>query len=74
ITTVDAEKIQKVKGVDKVKIDGNSLSVVSRKEVTNLHQILADLVATNTQITSVQTKKLDLEDVFLNLTGRNLRD
>ncbi|MGL5675173.1 MAG: ABC transporter ATP-binding protein, partial [Cellulosilyticaceae bacterium] len=46
ITTVDAEKIQKVKGVDKVKIDGNSLSVVSRKEVTNLHQILADLVAT----------------------------
>lgn len=74
IKTVDAEEIQKVKGVEKVKIDGNSLSVVSRKEVTNLHQILADLVATHTQITSVQTKKLDLEDVFLNLTGRNLRD
>lgn len=74
VETVDETVLASIKGVEKIKFEGNTVTIVSRKEVTNLDKIIGKLVEGGTQITSVQTKKLDLEDVFLSLTGRKLRD
>ena len=74
LAKVDLEELNRIKGVEKVQCEEGGLSIISRKEITNLDKIMAALIGSGTQITRVQTKKLDLEDVFLSLTGRTLRD
>lgn len=74
ITKVDEVKIRQVKGVEKIQFDGNIMTISSRKEVTNLDQIISLLIKDGAQITDISSKQMNLEDVFLNLTGRALRD
>lgn len=74
ITTVNEQKLSNIKGVENIKFDGNVLTICSRKEVTNLDQVINLLIQDKVQITNIYSKQMNLEDVFLNLTGRALRD
>lgn len=74
ITKVNQQKLGQIKGVENIKFDGNMLTVYSRKEVTNLDQIINLLVQEGGEITNIYSKQMNLEDMFLNLTGRALRD
>lgn len=74
LSKVKEEKLMLIKGVEQVKFEGNVLTVYSRREVTNLDQIITLLIQEGAELTDIHMKELNLEDVFLNLTGRALRD
>lgn len=71
---VDVDEIKKINGVVEVDIDDNKIKINSCKEVNNLDKIIIYFTDNNIQINNIETKKPDLETVFLTLTGRKLRD
>ncbi|EMG29288.1 ABC transporter ATP-binding protein [Listeria fleischmannii 1991] len=69
------ELITNVSGVQDVTWNGtNSLHITSSSEVNTLNAILAILLEHKIGVLEVNQEKLNLETVFLNLTGRKLRD
>ena len=68
------EELKTIQGVISTSIKGNNIGISSWKRNNNLNDILAYLMRKNVQINNIQSKIPDLETVFLNLTGRNLRD
>lgn len=68
------ENLKKIQGVIECSIDGNSLTIVSKKHSKNLGSIIDCISVTDTEIISLNVEKSTLESVFLTLTGRKLRD
>lgn len=50
------------------------LTIVLEKEKGRLEEVFTAISETGTEIMSVDTKEASLENVFLALTGRSLRD
>ncbi len=71
---INLQNIEKIKGVDRLKIKDNDLTIQTVKEVNNLDQIIKSLNDSNVKILDLGFKEITLENVFLSLTGRNLRD
>lgn len=74
ITKVDEQELSRIKGVEHITFDGNMMTIQSRREVTNVDKIISCLIGGGAEITEICSKEMNLEDVFLNLTGRALRD
>jgi len=74
IDKVELEEIKKINGVIDVSIDEYKIKISSYKEVNNLDKIINYFTERDIQIQNIETKKPDLETVFLTLTGRKLRD
>lgn len=74
IDKVEIEEIKKINGVIDVSIDEYKIKISSYKEVNNLDKIIIYFTERDIQIQNIETKKPDLETVFLTLTGRKLRD
>ncbi|MGG7098774.1 ABC transporter ATP-binding protein [Clostridium sardiniense] len=78
ISATDVEEIDKdillsVKGVEKVECK-ECLRVSTLKESNNLDKIILKLIENDVKIKNIVTEEQNLETVFLNLTGRTLRD
>lgn len=78
ISTTDVEEIDtailsSVKGVEKVEWK-DGLRVSTLKESNNLDKIILKLIENDVKIKNIVTEEQNLETVFLNLTGRTLRD
>ena len=67
------DNIKKLAGVKDAYLNGNELTVLSRKNSKNLHGII-DQVSESSEIISLNVEQPSLETVFLTLTGRSLRD
>jgi len=71
---LDAEALSAIEGVRDVRMDNG----VVRMQVTALHSavpaLLAELVRRGVRLTELRTHSATLEDVFVTLTGRHLRD
>jgi ABC-2 type transport system ATP-binding protein len=71
---LDAGALRAIEGVRDVRMDDG----VVRMQVTALHQavpaLLAELVSRDIPLTELRTHSATLEDVFVTLTGRHLRD
>lgn len=67
------ESLGRVAGVKKVVVTGNRITITSASGSGNLDRILS-LVKEHTGVLGIQTDKPNLEDVFLTLTGKQLRD
>ncbi len=74
ISKVDTKALLNIKGVEDIHFKDNTLQVVSRKEVICLDKIIAYLAGSHAAILDVKMQTPNLEDVFLGLTGRSLRD
>lgn len=70
---VPVEELEKVSGVHKVVVSGNQITVISAAGSGNLDRILT-LVKERAAVVGIQADKPNLEDVFLTLTGKQLRD
>lgn len=68
------DELRAIPGVITSSIKDNNIGISSWKKNNNLNDILTYLIRKNIQINNIQSKVPDLETVFLNLTGRNLRD
>jgi ABC-2 type transport system ATP-binding protein len=67
------EYIRRVAGVKDVKAQGARLTIVSQAGSGNLNQLIACAQASG-GVRSINAEKPTLEDVFLALTGKSLRD
>ena len=71
---LDAAELRAIEGVRDVRVDNG----VVRMQVTALHRavpaLLAELVRRDIPLTELRTHSATLEDVFVTLTGRHLRD
>jgi ABC-2 type transport system ATP-binding protein len=72
-TTALAE-IQNLPGVTRVDVDGLELSVCAKDLGTTAPRVLECLAARGFRCQELTSRRANLEDVFLSLTGRTLRD
>jgi ABC-2 type transport system ATP-binding protein len=71
---LDVAELRRIEGVRDARVDNG----VVRMQVTALHRavpaLLAELVRRGVRLTELRTHSATLEDVFVTLTGRHLRD
>jgi len=60
--------------VDVVRIDGQSIFLYAKGIIETLPKILDELKRLNVQVTGISLSENTLEDVFISLTGRKLRE
>ena len=74
VTAVDLTKLEGIEGVRSVRTEAGNVLL----DVTQLHQavplLLAELTRQGVPLTELRTHSATLEDVFVTLTGRHLRD
>lgn len=70
----NCDALYRIEGVREVALSGNLLKVSIVKGIENLDRIIAQLVSRGVRIQNVASETASLEMVFLNLTGRTLRD
>lgn len=74
IETVNIREVKAIKGVTDIVTDDNKLIINSSKEVNNLDKIITYFTEKEIKIKDIGYKEINLETVFLSLTGRKLRD
>ncbi|MCL2216225.1 MAG: ABC transporter ATP-binding protein [Defluviitaleaceae bacterium] len=67
------DDIKAVSGVKDVKVSGNLYTIISSAESGNLNRIM-EIAIRHGGIANISNDKPNLEDVFLTLTGKKLRD
>ena len=67
------EDIRAISGVKSVSVNGNNYLIVSGTESGNLNRIM-EVAMRHGGVANITADKPNLEDVFLTLTGRKLRD
>ncbi len=68
------EKIKKLKNVEKVIYSSNDLVITYKKGDNNLGQLIDYLKKENIKYNKIYSERPTLNDVFLELTGKELRD
>ena len=68
------DKIKELKNVDKVKYNGNILLITYKKGKNNLVEIMEYLKEDRIKYNKIFSERPTLNDVFLELTGKELRD
>ena len=74
LENIDIEELRKINGVNNIKLNKDILEVSSDINADNLDKILISLLNKKISIKSIEKTSVDLETVFLNLTGKKLRD
>ncbi|MNI87736.1 Daunorubicin/doxorubicin resistance ATP-binding protein DrrA [compost metagenome] len=74
ISLINEKELKAIKGVKNITVKEDIVTINSQREVTNLNLIIEFLTSKNINIKNIGYKEIDLETVFLNLTGRTLRD
>ncbi|MCL2427127.1 MAG: ABC transporter ATP-binding protein [Oscillospiraceae bacterium] len=72
-TNALTDDIKAISGVKKVTISGNDYVIISEAESGNLNRIM-EVAVRHGGVANITADKPNLEDVFLTLTGRKLRD
>lgn len=68
------EKIKKLENVDAVNFSDNNLVITYKKGNNNLGQLIEFLKRENLEYSKIYSERPTLNDVFLELTGKELRD
>jgi ABC-2 type transport system ATP-binding protein len=71
---VDLDALRRVAGVREVRAENGSVVLQVAELHTAVPALLADLARQNVPLTELRTHSATLEDVFVSLTGRHLRD
>lgn len=71
--SVPVNSLEKIAGVKKVVVSGSQITIISAADSGNLDRIIT-LVKEHAGVLGIQADKPNLEDVFLTLTGKQLRD
>lgn len=74
VRRVDEAKLREITGVISVELGENLVKINSANDANNLDRIIAHFIVNQVPIKNIENKTPDLETVFLNLTGRKLRD
>lgn len=72
--SVDLDAFYKIIGIQEVKQEHYQLQLTTLKDIENLNAIIEELLKQKQCIQKITLNEINLETVFLNLTGRKLRD
>ncbi|WP_037287839.1 ABC transporter ATP-binding protein [Saccharibacillus sacchari] len=70
---IPLRQVESIAGVSQVSVSGSRITVISAAGAGNLDRILS-VVQQHSGVLGIQADKPNLEDVFLTLTGKQLRD
>ena len=73
IKNIEKTIFDSVEGINNVEVS-DSLVVSIKKDSNNLDKIILKLINEKVKIKNIVTEEQNLETIFLNITGRNLRD
>jgi len=68
------DNIKKISGVTNCILNKGQLTVISRIRSNNVNKIMDSVIKSGALVKGINMERLTLEDVFLTLTNRNLRD
>ncbi|MGL4656347.1 MAG: ABC transporter ATP-binding protein [Sarcina sp.] len=71
---INLDGLSDISGVAKFDYKGNKVTIFSDKDVNNLNNIIDFFSTKDVKIENIGFKEINLETVFLSLTGRSLRD
>lgn len=74
LTCFDIDLFYAIDGVKKVACDTQTVTITTLKNIENLDQIITTAVSSHLKIMNLFCRTASLENVFLKLTGRSLRD
>ena len=74
VNKVNTEEFYNVEGVKDASIKEGKIEITTLTGVENLDKLISILVESSVRINNLACQTASLETVFLNLTGRNLRD
>ena len=74
ITEMNEKELSEIKGIDNIEFKDNKILVSIDREINSLNEFILYLSNKNVKILDIKSQVSTLEDVFLNLTGRKLRD
>ncbi|KHD35515.1 antibiotic ABC transporter ATP-binding protein [Clostridium acetobutylicum] len=72
--TLKSTDFFQIEGVKKVTISKNTVEIICLNTVENLDKIIITMINKNCKVSNITTNTSSLERVFLNLTGKSLRD
>ncbi|MBO0452493.1 ABC transporter ATP-binding protein [Candidatus Enterococcus murrayae] len=73
-TEISTDSFYQIEGVKEVSLKEDELLITSIKGIENLDRIIAMLVRLQQKIQNIVIQEANLETIFLDLTGRSLRD
>ncbi|MDT8715119.1 ABC transporter ATP-binding protein [Clostridium sp. 19966] len=73
-TGINTSEFNEIIGVKKVKLEEKSLIITAEKSKDSLEKIMVLILKQGRKIQNMSSQEASLETVFLELTGRNLRD
>lgn len=68
------KEFYKIDGVTKIEMSENLVNITAEKSKDNFNEIITEVTKEDCKIESMKSSEASLETVFLELTGRNLRD
>lgn len=68
------KKVESIAGIEKAVFYGNRIKILAVPGKRNLLELIEDLKRTGIRITSFQYEEVNLESIFLKITGKSLRD
>ena len=71
---ISADVFYQIEGVKEVSLNEDELMITSIKGIENLDHIIAKLIRLRQKIQNIVVQEANLETIFLDLTGRSLRD
>lgn len=74
IDKTEINLIKRLEGVKNVLLKDSTIIIENDKNINNLDKIICHLTERNLIIRNIEKKHMDLETIFLNLTGKSLRD
>lgn len=74
ITIISESDLMEINGIDSVEFKENKIYISLDREVSSLNKFITYISSKDVKILDIKSNVLTLEDVFLNLTGRKLRD
>jgi len=73
-TIINMDKLMEIRGVKSIKLEENGLSITYDENDDILELLITKLKKMKVKVIKIESRRPNLEDVFLTLTGRNLRD
>lgn len=70
----DAKYLQEIEGIEQINVKDNQIEIQTNKQIENFNTIILKLIENGAKIGHITTQEGNLEMVFLELTGRTLRD
>ncbi len=67
------DRLEQLDGVKQVALEGSNVTIISKVGSGNLDRAIS-IIKENGGLLGIQAEKPNLEDVFLTLTGKQLRD